>query len=69
MSVVFLSDTFPSVSRGLVQIQWNLGCRMTSKNSTRLRFSPNPMKFGTLGCEGALIQVAYKLRIDSCQLA
>lgn len=48
VSVVFLSDTLPSVSRGLVQIQWNLGHWMTLKNSMRPRFGPNAMKFGTL---------------------
>ena len=48
MSVIFMSDTFPSVSRGLIQFQWNLGCWVTLKKSTRLRFSPNPVKFGVL---------------------
>lgn len=41
--VVFLHDTFPNISWGWVQIQWNLGCWMTLRHSTRLRFSTNPM--------------------------
>ena len=48
MSVIFLYDTFPSVSWGLVPIQWNLGHWMTLKKFTRLSFSPNAMKFGAL---------------------
>ena len=32
MSVVFLFNTYPSVSQGLVQIQWNLGHWMPFEN-------------------------------------
>ena len=46
MSVVFHSDIFPSVSWGSVQFQWKLGRWVTLRNFTRLRFSPNLLKFG-----------------------
>ena len=53
VNVVCLYDIFTNASRGLVQIQWNLGHWMTLKSFTRLRFSPN--QFGLLNAKWNLL--------------
>lgn len=41
---VYPLDTFPGVSWGFVEIQWNLGSWTTLQNSTKQRLTPNPLK-------------------------